>query len=62
MDKRLPVTELEYVGSTDHPALVAETDDYKVFASPLKDFTAAAERAGLGAVVWTVGRGDTCDL
>jgi dienelactone hydrolase len=32
VDKRLPVTELEYVSSTNHPALVAETDDYKVFA------------------------------
>jgi dienelactone hydrolase len=32
VDKRLPVRELEYVASTEHPALVAETDDYKVFA------------------------------
>jgi hypothetical protein len=32
VDKRLPVTGLEYVSATNHPALVAETDDYKAFA------------------------------
>jgi len=32
VDKRLPVTELEYVSTTTQPALVAETDSYKVFA------------------------------
>ncbi len=32
VDKRLPVTELEYVSTTSQPALVAETDAYKVFA------------------------------
>src|SRR5262249_31392674 len=32
VDSRVPFTELEYVSSTKHPALVAETKDYKVFA------------------------------
>jgi dienelactone hydrolase len=32
VDKRLPVTELEYVSTTTQPALVAETDEYKVYA------------------------------
>src|SRR5262249_47602354 len=32
VDPRLPVTELEYVGTTGQPALVAETDRYRVHA------------------------------
>jgi dienelactone hydrolase len=32
VDQRLPVKELEYVGGTSTPSLVAETDRYKVFA------------------------------
>jgi dienelactone hydrolase len=32
VDQRLPVKELEYVGSTDQPSLVAEADGYKVYA------------------------------
>src|SRR5215469_6413597 len=32
VDKRVPLTDLEYVSSTKHPALVAETKQYKVYA------------------------------
>ena len=32
VDERVPFTDLEYVGGPKTPALVAETDDYKVFA------------------------------
>jgi dienelactone hydrolase len=32
VDQRLPVKELEYVASTEQPALVAEADGYRVFA------------------------------
>jgi dienelactone hydrolase len=32
VDKRLPVTEFEYVSTTTQPRVVAETEDYKVFA------------------------------
>src|SRR5262249_59114270 len=32
VDQRLPVKELEYVGGTSTPSLVAETERFKVFA------------------------------
>ena len=32
VDERIPFSDLEYVGGPKTPALVAETDDYKVFA------------------------------
>ena len=32
VDERVPFTDLEYVGGPKTPSLVAETDDYKVFA------------------------------
>src|SRR5207253_9829491 len=32
VDRRLPVTDLEYVASTQAPALVAEADRYSVYA------------------------------
>ena len=32
VDARMPVAELEYVGGPKTPALVAETDAYKIFA------------------------------
>ncbi len=32
MDERVPFTDLEYVGGPKTPSLVAETDDYKVYA------------------------------
>src|SRR5262245_22956271 len=32
VEKRVPFTDLEYVSTTTQPALVAETDKYKVFA------------------------------
>src|SRR5260370_20508997 len=31
VDKRLPVPALEYVGTTDQPALIAKTKAYKVY-------------------------------
>ena len=32
VDERVPFTDMEYVGGPKTPSLVAETDDYKVFA------------------------------
>lgn len=37
-------------------------DDYRVFRSPLSDFTAAADEAGLGSLVQRVRRGETIEL
>jgi L-ascorbate metabolism protein UlaG (beta-lactamase superfamily) len=43
-------------------AVPVHYDDYGVFRSPLSDFTARAEAAGLGGLVVPVRRGDTVSL
>lgn len=37
-------------------------DDYTVFRSPLTDFEAAMQNAGLQSMVWKIGRGETAAI
>ncbi|MBA2554556.1 MAG: MBL fold metallo-hydrolase [Geodermatophilaceae bacterium] len=60
MDGRDGVEALRML--TPRFALPVHYDDYPVFRSPLSDFQQEVEAAGLGALVRSVGRGETLPL
>jgi L-ascorbate metabolism protein UlaG (beta-lactamase superfamily) len=60
MDARMGV---DFLRRVEPPVAVpVHYDDYRVFRSPLADFLEAARRAGEGARIRTVGRGEVVSL